>query len=206
MSPRSNSAEKTLRRGLLVAASFSIATFGWFLLGDSDGLGAAERLHGANAASFSEADFTTAAYEAADHKAANYAVSNLEDGDDIVARVNGVEIKMADVEASVAERLASLEIEKRDLLDAAVKAHVDQQLIDSEAAARGLDSATLIAREVDSKIHLVSDDQIAAAHNGAAGSESELTDADLTALRYKLRRAAFIAELRERAAVAIYGS
>ena len=118
---------------------------------------------------------------------------------DVVARVQGVEITETEVEATVAEELRELEETRRRLVEEAVERRIHELLLESAARAEGSSVGALLEREVDSKLHLVSTDELAAATGGEpADPESELE------LRRTLRLARYLESLRDRADVVRY--
>ncbi|RMH21562.1 MAG: DsbA family protein [Acidobacteria bacterium] len=107
-----------LRRLLLLTAALTIAAAGWYLLGDSDAVSAAE------------ASAST---------------------EKVLATVNGQPITEAQVLASVAGRLLSLERQRHDLIASAVETEILNRLIELEAKKRGISQEELIKAEVEDK-------------------------------------------------------
>ena len=165
-----------LRRFLLLSASLTIGTVIWFLLGDSDGLVAEEKL--------------LPAAHAASPPAST-----------VIAHVDGVAITEEDVVIDVASELAKLEDQRRQLLQAALESRIVDQLIQAEAQNRGLAVEHMLALEVDAKLDQVDADVLAAQMDPAEAPDETAA----LELRRRLRLAAFVQELRDAAAVSVYG-
>lgn len=166
-----------LRRLLLLSASLTIGTVIWFLLGDSDGLVAEEKL-------------LPAAHAAAPAPAT------------VIAHVDGVAITEEDVVVDVAGELAKLEERRRQLLHAALESRIVDQLITAEAENRGVGVEALLALEVEAKLDLVEDAQLEARIESASAPRDSLAEREL---RRQIRFEAFVRELRQAAAVTVYG-
>ncbi|REJ76885.1 MAG: hypothetical protein DWQ36_16395 [Acidobacteria bacterium] len=80
-----------------------------------------------------------------------------EGGEELVARVDGRGITMAELEASVEAQLRQLEMQRHTLLEGALAGIVDKALLAREAEARGISLAELLATEVESKTPEVTD-------------------------------------------------
>ncbi|MEM8996216.1 MAG: hypothetical protein AAGF23_15620 [Acidobacteriota bacterium] len=164
------------RRLFLLSASLTIGTVIWFLLGDTDSLVAEEKL-------FPAAHATTAPTPLPD----------------VIAHVDGVAILQQDVLIEVQDQLAALDEERRKLLRSGLETRINRQLIATEAAVRGVDVDALLAEEVEAKLETVDPARLAARTSGEMPPEAVLE------VRRQLRLQAFIAELRNAAAVSVYG-
>ena len=78
-----------------------------------------------------------------------------------VAEVNGKVVTMADLEAMLATQLQQLEKKRQELLEQGLEGLVEQKLMETEAAARGIDVLALQQAEIQSKIGEVSDAEVA---------------------------------------------
>ena len=76
---------------------------------------------------------------------------------DVVAEVGGKPITMAELEAALAPQLANLERQKRKIIEDGVGDVVNDRLVETEAAARGMTVQKLIEAEIDKKIVPVTD-------------------------------------------------
>lgn len=77
-----------------------------------------------------------------------------------VAEVNGKAVTMADLEAMLAPQLAQLEQQRQKLLEQGLDRLVEQKLMETEAAARGIDVLALQQTEIQAKIGEVSDAEV----------------------------------------------
>ena len=117
---------ETLRRLCMLAASLTIGTFIWFLLGDSDSL-------------------------VAEETPAKRAVASEE----ILAEVGGIPVTESEVRSLVADQLEALEAQRQRLLEAALEVRVRELIVEVAAAERGMSPADLVAMEVDQKLDQV---------------------------------------------------
>jgi len=169
-----------IRRLFLVSASLAIGTVIWFLLGDSDGLVAEEKL-------------IPAAHAAVPAPAV------------VIAHVDGVPISEEDVLIDVAGELAALEQQRRQLLQTALEGRIAEQLLAAEAETLGTSVADLLSSEVDAKLDQVPEaDLEARLVDLRAEQGAEIPDALVQETRRQLRLAAYIEELRTAAAVSVY--
>ena len=76
---------------------------------------------------------------------------------DAVAEVAGKPITMSELEAALKPQLAKVEQQRRKILEDGIGDVVDQRLLETEAAARGVDLKALLATEVESKLKPVED-------------------------------------------------
>ena len=74
-----------------------------------------------------------------------------------VAEVNGKTFTMSDLEESLAPQLARLDQQRQQLLEQGLDRFVEQKLMETEAAARGIDVLALQQAEIQAKIGEVSD-------------------------------------------------
>ena len=109
----------TVRRVLLVAASFTLALFGWFLLDERDALNAQEK--------------------------SSVAHRVLEPSTEVVAEVDGRPITRADLELAVGAELAELERRQNQLYHQALQQKIDDLLLEAEARKRGVAADRLVA-------------------------------------------------------------
>lgn len=168
---RSGRAPTTLRRLSLICASLLIGASLWFLLDDSDQLGAQESGPASSRGVASE----------------------------VVAQVEGVSITEDQVRQSVADELEQLEQERRRLLDGAVEEHIRQLLIDIAALRAGIEPEQLLAVEVEDKLAMIPATAVASVAR-ERGLDLDDPEAE-RALRRELRLAAFVEELRHRSDV-----
>ncbi|MBP9146098.1 MAG: thioredoxin domain-containing protein [Thermoanaerobaculia bacterium] len=78
-----------------------------------------------------------------------------------VAEVNGKPVTMADLETLLAPQLAKLEQDRQKLLEQGLDRLVEQKLMETEAAARGIDVLALQQAEIQGKIGEVTDAEVA---------------------------------------------
>ena len=78
-----------------------------------------------------------------------------------VAEVNGKPVTMADLETMLAPQLAKLEQDRQKLLEQGLDRLVEQKLMETEAAARGIDVLALQQAEIQGKISEVTDAEVA---------------------------------------------
>ena len=116
---------ETLRRICMVAASLTIGTFIWFLLGDSDSLVAEEPPNLAPSA------------------------------EQVLAEVAGIPVTESEVKSLVAEELEALEIERRRLMDTALEIRIRELMIEVAATEQGLSPVEFLVTEVDQKLDQV---------------------------------------------------
>lgn len=126
MQDRSFPQAETFRRLCMLAASFTIGTFIWFLLGDSDSLVAEET---------PVRDSTS---------------------DQVLAQVSGIPVTESEVLALVADELAALDEKRRLLMDQALEVRVHELMVEVAATEKGLSPEELLSLEVDQKIDQVS--------------------------------------------------
>ena len=78
-----------------------------------------------------------------------------------VAEVNGKAVTMADLETMLAPQLLKLEQQRQQLLEQGLDRLVEQKLMETEAAARGIDVLALQQAEVQGKLTEVTDADVA---------------------------------------------
>ena len=78
-----------------------------------------------------------------------------------VAEVNGKAVTMADLETMLAPQLQQLEKKRQELLEQGLDRLVEQKLMETEAAARGIDVLALQQAEIQAKIGEVTDAEVA---------------------------------------------
>ncbi len=116
---------RTLTKRLtLLAAILAVGAVVWFMLGESENVTAGEPGN-------QQAD---------------------SDGQQVLARVNGVEITTAAVEESIAGQLLKMERDRHDMIAKAVEGQVRDLLLAAEAEKRGLSKEELIEAEVGAKL------------------------------------------------------
>jgi protein-disulfide isomerase len=76
---------------------------------------------------------------------------------DVVAEVGGKPITMAELEEALAPQLANLERQKRKIIEDGVADVVNDRLVETEAAARGMTVQKLLEAEIDKKVTPVTD-------------------------------------------------
>ncbi|MEM1178700.1 MAG: hypothetical protein AAGM22_10175 [Acidobacteriota bacterium] len=165
-----------LHRLFLLGASLTIGTVIWFLLGDSEGLVAEEKL-----------------------LPAAHASTPSVPPSEVIAHVDGVAITGDDIRYDIAEQLDQLEEQRRLLLRQALESRIARQLLQTEASVRGLSVDALLAEEVDGKLDTVDPSLLESRTPGDTSPEAR------NELRRQLRLQAFVAELRVAAAVSVYG-
>ncbi len=79
-----------------------------------------------------------------------------------VAEVNGKTVTMADLETMLAPQLQKLEQQRQQLLEQGLDRLVEQKLMETEAAARGIDVLALQQAEIQAKIGEVTDADVSA--------------------------------------------
>ncbi len=79
-----------------------------------------------------------------------------------VAEVNGKTVTMADLETMLAPQLAKIEQQRQQLLEQGLDRLVEQKLMETEAAARGIDLLALQQAEIQGKITEVTDADVSA--------------------------------------------
>ena len=89
------------------------------------------------------------------------AVAAAADKNTPVAEVNGKIVTMADLETMLAPQLAKLEQDRQKLLEQGLDRLVEQKLMETEAAARGIDVLALQQAEIQGKIGEVTDAEVA---------------------------------------------
>ena len=89
------------------------------------------------------------------------AVAAAADKNAPVAEVNGKVVTMADLETMLAPQLAKLEQQRQQLLEQGLDRLVEQKLMETEAAARGIDVLALQQAEIQGKISEVTDAEVA---------------------------------------------
>ena len=77
-----------------------------------------------------------------------------------VAEVNGKTFTMADLEATMAPQLARLDQQRQQLLEQGLDKLIEQKLMETEAAARGIDVLALQQAEIQGKIAEVTDEEV----------------------------------------------
>jgi protein-disulfide isomerase len=77
-----------------------------------------------------------------------------------VAEVNGKTVTMADLEALLAPQLQKLEQQRQQLLEQGLDRLVEQKLMETEAAARGIDVLALQQAEIQGKVTEVTDAEV----------------------------------------------
>jgi len=102
---------------------------------------------------------------------------------EVLASVNGKTITRAEVEKSIAADLAKLEQQIYDLKKARLDGLIEEQLIATEAARRGVTADALIETEVTSKQSKVTDEEIAVFY----GANQARLQKDLNAWRDQIR-------------------
>jgi protein-disulfide isomerase len=129
---------------------------------------------------------------------------------DVVAVVDGHEITNADLNAALGLSLAKLEEQAHALRKQGIEELIAQKLIDAEATRRGVTVDALVAQEITSKVPATTDADIAAFveanRSRIPGDPAAFTGQIrnyLTAQREQAQRAAFVATLREKAAVEV---
>lgn len=78
-----------------------------------------------------------------------------------VAEVDGKTYTVADLEATLAPQLARLDQQRQQLLEQGLDKLIEQKLMETEAAARGIDVLALQQAEIQAKIAEVSDAEVA---------------------------------------------
>ena len=89
------------------------------------------------------------------------AVAAAADKNAPVAEVNGKVVTMADLETMLAPQLQKLEQQRQQLLEQGLDRLVEQKLMETEAAARGIDVLALQQAEIQGKISEVTDAEVA---------------------------------------------
>jgi protein-disulfide isomerase len=79
-----------------------------------------------------------------------------------VAEVDGKPVTMADLETMLAPQLQQLEKKRQELLEQGLDRLIEQKLMETEAAARGIDVLALQQAEIQAKIGEVTDADVAA--------------------------------------------
>ena len=127
---------------------------------------------------------------------------------DTAARVNGVTILAGEVDAKIGYNLASLQEEIYALRQKQLEALIDQALLRSEAARRGLTLDALVETEITSKVTPATADDAAkffaankARIQGDLASRREQIQSLLTAQRLEDRQHEFVATLRASAKI-----
>lgn len=127
------------------------------------------------------------------------------DRDEIVARVDGVEVTEQDLEREVSAELAALDAARRRLLSDALEHRVREVLIEHEARRRGLDRARFLALEVDGRLDEISLDaarEYLEGHGDLGGRGQAVVDPErVRRARRALRTEALVRELKRRARV-----
>ena len=77
-----------------------------------------------------------------------------------VAEVNGKTFTLSDLEATLAPQLARLDQQRQQLLEQGLDRFIEQKLMETEAAARGIDVLALQQAEIQSKIGEVTDAEV----------------------------------------------
>ncbi len=113
--------EITLQRLLLLTAAVGIATFGWFLLGDSEPVIAEE------------------------------AAMAKKGSSKVLARINGQELTEAEVVKEAKGQLLKIERDRHELISGMVKQRVLDMLMEQEAKKRGITKEELLQAEVQGK-------------------------------------------------------
>ncbi|HSD27813.1 MAG TPA: thioredoxin domain-containing protein [Vicinamibacteria bacterium] len=130
---------------------------------------------------------------------------------DVVAEVEGAPILASDLEQKAARRLARVRQEEYELRRQALDELIAERLVAAEAAKRGLSTETLLAREVDDKVAVLSAadaqaiyEQNKARFSGMTPDQAVARIRQLMGDRAKAqRRAAWEKELRDAARVAV---
>jgi protein-disulfide isomerase len=137
--------DRTLtKRLLLLAAILAIGAGVWFMLGESEHAKAGE----------------SGGRKAVDAGGDSGGSGSSQDGDKVLARVNGTEITAAQVEDSIAGQLLQWRRDRHTMIEQAVENHVRETLFDAEAKKRGISKDELIATEIDGKVDQVSDAEV----------------------------------------------
>jgi protein-disulfide isomerase len=129
---------------------------------------------------------------------------------EVLASVNGKSITSAQVEKSIAADLAKLEQQIYDLKKAKLDGLIEEQLIASEAARRGVSVDALLEAEVNSKQSKVTDEEVAVFY----GANQAKLQKDLNAWRDQIRtflnlqkaterRQVFVDQLRQQGKVEV---
>ncbi len=77
-----------------------------------------------------------------------------------VAQIDGKPVTMADLEQKASRELKQLEAQRRQILEGALNALIEDKLVEAEAAKRGLTAQDLVKAEVDAKVAPVSDTDV----------------------------------------------
>ncbi len=121
----------TTKRLILLAAILAVGAVVWFMLGESENVTASE----------SKKPETVAAASG--------------EVQEVLARVNGVEITRQAVEDSIAGQLLKMERDRHDLIGKAVESRVRDALLAAEAEKRGISKDELIEAEVAANLDQV---------------------------------------------------
>jgi hypothetical protein len=111
-----------VKRSLQIIASFALAGVGWFLLGESEGLTAAETVPSTHS-------------------------EEAEQAENVVARFDGVAVTEDEVMSAAAQELVELDRQRREVLSKTARQVVHQRLVAAEAERRGMTPEELIAGE-----------------------------------------------------------
>lgn len=90
---------------------------------------------------------------------ASAASSSTDSGSELVARVNGKDITAAQLDAEIQGQLIGLKVQVHDARTKGLEKFIDDQLLEAEAAKRGMTAEELIKAEISGKLAEVSDEE-----------------------------------------------
>lgn len=125
--------------------------------------------------------------------------------DPIVARIGDEVVRRSDAERRVAMEIFRRRVDIHSLVARETDRIVEQRLLAREAASQGVTVEALLAKEVDTKVAPVTDEEVAAylAENGLGEDRSERAAHYLSGRRHIERRLAFLDDLKKAANVTI---
>ena len=174
MHDRQIEGKTTAQRLFLLTASLCVGAVGWFLMGETDSLDAAE-----TASQITKTQMET----------------HL-DGERVLATVGEVALTESEILDSVAGELAQLDQQRRVVIARAVDSKVRETLIDQEARLRGVDAESLVVEEVDRRSAKVSDAAVESFYLGNPHRFDQPIEVVANQIRRHLAFEGFIEELR----------
>ena len=131
---------------------------------------------------------------------------------DAVAVVGGVTVDRAQLEELARQPLARVRSQEYDIRKRVLDQHVEQLLLEQEAAARKLSVEELTRQEVDAKARAVSDEEVRAFYEGGQDRYRGMPEAQalqqvgetLRRQRLQQRRAELLGELKARRGVKVF--
>lgn len=179
MNDRPIEGKSTIQRLFILTASLIVGAVGWFLMGESETVKAAEPAAASQVTTAPSAD------------------------NQILAKVGDAVLTEKDMHDELAGELVKLERQKHQLLARGVESRVRDMLIEQEAERRGLSREQLIEQEVDAKLSQVPAAEVDAFYERGKAQIRQPKERVEAQIRKFLAMEQFVESLRDAAEVEI---